>query len=123
RHQAPAAASWGQLGKLPVVGKGFGYVISSIGGELPGAFLGQQRARQLIVEVMTRLMGGIACNQRVANEIQITDSVENLVLDEFVVVAQAIGIQDTVFIKHDGVVKTTATGQAGRTQGLDLARK
>src|SRR5690606_39153016 len=60
---------------------------------------------------------------RATNEVQVADCVQDLVLDEFVVKAQAVGIKDAVFVHHNCVIETAAASQACGTQGFDLAGK
>src|SRR3546814_3936679 len=72
---------------------------------------------------MARLAGYVTCDQWLAYQVKVANGIEYLVLDELIFVAQAVGVQDTVFVHDDGVVETAATSQAGSTQGLDLAGK
>src|SRR3546814_1906713 len=72
---------------------------------------------------MTRFTGHIARHQRLAYKIKIANGVQYLVFHEFVVVAQPIGIEHAVFVHDDGVIQTTAPGQACRAQGFNLAGK
>src|SRR5690606_28899683 len=59
----------------------------------------------------------------VAQQVEVTDGIQHLVLDELVLVAQAVLIEDTVVIHHNGVVHTAALGQALGAQILDLVHK
>ncbi len=56
-----------------------------------------------------RAVGG---KQRLAHDVQVTDGVEDLVLDELVLVAQAIGVEHLEIVHHDRVVQTAPQAQA-----------
>jgi hypothetical protein len=65
--------------------------------------LRQQRAQQLIIHRVTGFMRHITGQQRMSDQIQIADRIENLVAHKFVLVAQAVGIQYPVFIQHNRI--------------------
>ena len=52
-----------------------------------------------------------ARNQRMADHVQVANRVQHLVLHEFVVVAQALGIEHAVVVDHDRVVHAAAQRQ------------
>src|SRR3546814_1408576 len=58
--------------------------------ELVRSGIVEYRAHELVIERMTGLVGGIRADHGVAQQIQIADSIENLVADQPVVVAQAV---------------------------------
>ena len=53
---------------------------------------------------MARLEALELADQAVAQQVEIADGVEDLVLDEFVLVTQAVLVEDTVVVQHDRVV-------------------
>ena len=63
------------------------------GDDLPGRPIGEQGADEPVVERVPRLERAVRRQQRVAGEHQVADGVEDLVLDELVVVAQAVGVE------------------------------
>ncbi len=62
-------------------------------------------------------------DQTGAQQVQITDGIENLVLHEFVLVTQAVFIEHTGFVHHDGVLNTAAERQIVRAEELDVAHE
>ena len=60
--------------------------------------------KQLVVQRMTRLVRGKRANDIMAAHEQVADGVQHFVLDELVVVAQAIGVEHLVVVHDDGVV-------------------
>src|SRR5262245_14187063 len=53
--------------------------------------LREQRASERVVERVAGLERGVLADQRVSEQVQVADRVQHLVLDELVVVAQALG--------------------------------
>src|SRR5690606_36702509 len=88
--------------------------------DLPVVLARTQRSREVVVQGMARLAGHIAGQKRLADQVQVADRVQDLVLDELVLVAQAVAVEYAVFVHDDGVVQAAAPGQPGRAQGLDL---
>ena len=68
----------------------------------------QQFAQQRVVERVAGFVGLEGADDGVAQQVQVADGVEHLVFDELVVVAQAVLVQDPVFVHHDGVVEGAA---------------
>ena len=62
-------------------------------------------------------------DQTVPQQIQVADSIQHLVLDELVIVAQTILIQDLVVIHHDRIVDTAPQSQVHGTQLLDVTHE
>ena len=58
--------------------------------------------------------------QRMAEQVEIADGVENLVFDEFVAVTQAVLVQYPEFVEDDGVFQTATQGKAVLAQIFDL---
>ena len=58
-----------------------------------------------------------------AEQVEIADRVEHLVLHELVVVTEPVGIQHAVLVHHDGVVETAAEREALGTHALDLVHE
>src|SRR5207253_3686240 len=63
------------------------------GHDLPRRSIAQQGAHEPVVERVTRLEGAVGGEQRMADEDEVADRVEDLVLDELVVIAQALAVQ------------------------------
>ncbi len=55
-----------------------------------------------------------------ADDVKVTDGIEQLVLDEFICVTQPFGIQDSILVHHDGVLETAAQRQSLITHELDV---
>ena len=91
------------------------------GGEFPGAAIGHEGAQELVVERMAGFVGHVAREQRVTGQVQVADGIQDLVPYEFVGESQAFGIEDAVFVEHDGVVEAAALGEAEFAQRLEAA--
>jgi hypothetical protein len=76
--------------------------------------------QQQVVEVMPGLAGFYLAQDAVAAGIEITDQVEDLVVDQFLAVAQSLGIDNVIHADHHCIVKRPSLGQAGLLDGLDL---
>ena len=61
---------------------------------------------------MTRLESAILANEAVAKEIQVTNRIEHLVLNELVIVSEASIVKDLVIINDNRVIHATATCKA-----------
>ena len=61
---------------------------------------------------MARAEGGVTGNQGLAQQVQVAHGIENFVFHKFIVVAQAIAVQDFVVVHHDGIVKAATQRQA-----------
>src|SRR4051812_22128394 len=53
-------------------------------------------------------------------QIDVADRVQYLVLDELVVVSQALAIQYARLVQHDRILQTAAECEAGRAHRLDI---
>src|SRR5690606_33000187 len=62
-------------------------------------------------------------DKAVAQQVEVANGIENLVLDEFVLVAEAVFVEHAKFVNHDGVVHAAAERQVVRTQELDVAHE
>ena len=58
----------------------------------------------IVIEGMAGLIGFELTDKAVAQQVEVANGIENLVLDEFVFVAQAIFIQHAVLVNDNGVV-------------------
>jgi len=72
---------------------------------------------------VARAKRAVGREQGLAHKVQISHGVENLVLDEFVVVAQATRIENLVVIHHDGIVQAAAQRQTTRAHCFHVARE
>ena len=61
--------------------------------------------------------------ERLAQQIQVADRVEQLVPDEFIGEAQALGVQYAVLVEHHGIVESAAERKAVVAQVLDLVHE
>src|SRR5690606_31908934 len=93
------------------------------GHHFPGFRVGQQGLEGGVVEGVPRLVCNKLANQGVAQLIQVADGVEDLVLDELVLVAQPLFIEDLLLVHHDGDVEAAATSQTDGAQVIDLVHK
>src|SRR3982751_3324717 len=90
------------------------------GHDLPRRAIAQEGAHEPVVERVTRLEGAIGGEQRMADEDEVADRVEDLVLDELVVVAQALAVQHLELVDDDGVVEAAAERETARAHHLDV---
>src|SRR6202030_2721650 len=58
--------------------------------------------------------------ERMAEQINVADRVQHLVLDEFVVVTQTFAIQHARLVQHDRVLQTAAQRETGGAHRLDV---
>ena len=65
-------------------------------------------------------MGTEATDQGVTQKIEISDRVENLVLDELVTVAKAVIVNHPEVIHDDGVIQTAAARESSFLQRLHI---
>ena len=61
---------------------------------------------------MTRLESAILANEAVAKEIQVTNRIEHLVLNELVIVSEATIVKNLVVVDDNRVIHATAACQA-----------
>src|SRR5690606_21290857 len=85
-----------------------------------GIGLGQQGTQQLVVEGMTGLEAAELAYQALAQQVEVTDGIEDLVLDEFVLVTQAVFVQYAILVHHNGIVHTATQSQVLRAQVFDI---
>src|SRR5262249_29546461 len=88
---------------------------------LPGRSIGEQRAQQLVVERVAGFVAGELPDQAVPEQVEVPDRIEDLVLDELVLVAQPVLVQDAEVIEHDRVVEAAAERQVAGAHGLEVA--
>src|SRR5262249_41239286 len=62
----------------------------------PGLLVREQFAQQLVVQLVARLVAVERADQAVTEQVQIADRVQDLVLDELVLVTQAVLVQHAV---------------------------
>ena len=74
------------------------------------------------VKGMTRLRGFHVADDRMPEERQVADPVEDLVAHELVLEAQLV-VEDPGLTDHDGVVEASPEGQAAPSQHLDLPQE
>lgn len=91
--------------------------------DLVRALIGEQRAQQLVVEAVARLVRGIRREQRMPDHVQVADRIEHLVAHELVVVAQRVVVEDAVLVEHDRVVHARAARETHLAQHLGLVRE
>ena len=72
---------------------------------------------------MARAERAVGGQQRLANEVQVAHGIQDLVLDELIVVAQAVAVEHLVVVHDDGVVQPTAQGQTVGAHHLHVAGK
>ncbi|KPX63191.1 Uncharacterized protein ALO39_05539 [Pseudomonas syringae pv. lapsa] len=89
----------------------------------PSVFLLDQRAQQTVVQCMPRFETPELTNQAVAQQVEVTDGVEDFVFDEFVLVPQAVFVQYTVLVDHDGVFHAAAECEVVLAQVLDITHE
>ena len=58
-----------------------------------------------------------------AGEIEIADGIKNFVADEFIIITQAVFIENLVAADDDGVIKRAAKGKAVGAKVIDLMEK
>ena len=63
-------------------------------------------------------MGTETADQGVAQKIEISDRVKNLMLDELVTVAKAVIVNHPEVIHDDGIIQTAAAGESSFLQRL-----
>ncbi len=69
---------------------------------------------------MARLVAVECPDQAVAEQIQIADRVQDLVLDEFVGIAKSILVEDAVVVDDDGIVEAPTQREALLAHRLDI---
>src|SRR6185295_13853823 len=74
----------------------------------PRGGIGNQLAQQLVVELVTGLVAAELADEAVAEKIEVTDRIEDLVLHELVLVAQAVFVEHAEVVEHDRVVEVAA---------------
>src|SRR5690554_8053232 len=69
---------------------------------------------------MTGLEAAELAYQALAQQVEVTDGIEDLVLDEFVLVAQAVFVKYAILVHHNGIVHTATQSQGLRAQVFDI---
>ena len=103
--------------RLREAGGGLALILE--GDHLPGITLGQQLAQQEVVHGVARAESAVRSQQGLANEVQVAHGVQDLVLHELVVVAQAVLVQHAVIVEAFGPREQ----RGGRFEGGDLGVK
>src|SRR4029079_310686 len=98
--------------------RGLGFVLE--GDDLPRRAIGEQRADESVVERVPGLERAIRGEQRMPGEHEIADRVEDLVLDELVVVAEAVAVENLELVDDDRVVEAAAERETARAHHLDV---
>ena len=75
---------------------------------LPGVVIREQSAQKLIVHGMSRPAGPDGTDNRATGKIQVANAIQNLVTDEFVVVAQAFFVEHLVAADDDCIIERAA---------------
>src|SRR5690349_24311107 len=68
-------------------------------------------------------MSGELADEAVTEKIEIADRIEDLVLHEFVFVAQAVLVEHAKIIEHDRVVEVAAEREIARAHRLEIAHE
>src|SRR5678815_2846636 len=89
----------------------------------PGLAVGEQLAQQFIVQLVPGFVAEERTNQAVTEQIQVADRVEDLVLDELVLVTQAVFVEHAVIVEDDRVVHRTAQREILFAQHFDVAHE
>src|SRR4029450_2858631 len=69
---------------------------------------------------MPRLERGVTSDQWMAQQIQVADRVEHLLLGELLVVAQAFAVQNARFVEHDRVLQAASQREPRGSHRLDI---
>ena len=77
----------------------------------PVDFWTQKTDQELVVEAVTRLVRNVMRQKRMTKHVEVAHCVQNLVLDELVVLAQAARIENAELVHHDGVLERTALSE------------
>src|SRR5690606_16445194 len=82
----------------------------------PGIVLVEQGAQHDVVVAMAGADAADAADDRPAGEIKVTDAVQHLVPDEFVLEAQPVLVEDPAVADHHRVLERAAAGEPGGAQ-------
>ena len=69
---------------------------------------------------MTRLVRNVMRQKRMTKHVEVAHCVQNLVLDELVVLAQAARIENAELVHHDGVLERTALSEPHAAKHLHV---
>ena len=72
---------------------------------------------------MPGLVAAELADEAVPEQVQVADRIEDLVLHELVLVAQAVLVEHAEVIQHDGVVEVAAEGEVARAHRLKVAHE
>src|SRR5687768_17970871 len=89
----------------------------------PGRRVRKHRTQQLVVQLVARLVAVERADEAVPEQVQVADRIEDLVLDELVLVAQAVLVEDPIVVEHDRVVHRAAQREVALAQHLDVAHE
>src|SRR3546814_4461034 len=91
--------------------------------DFPSIFLLNQLAQQLVVQRVAGLEALELTNQAIAQQVEVADCIENLVLDEFVFITKTVLVQHAIGIDHDRVFNTAAECEVVLAQVLDVTHE
>jgi len=92
-----ACKDWSQIGNR-------GVLLFLEGHDFPAVPAGNQLAQQQVIERVTRFVPAELTDEGLAQQIQITDRIEDLVLDELILVAETVFVEYAVVADGDGIV-------------------
>src|SRR6476661_6247021 len=78
------------------------------------------RSRVRIVQRVSGLERSVLADQRAAEQVEITNRVQHLVLDELVVVTKAFGVEHARLVEDDRILQTAAQREPRRAHRLDV---
>ena len=82
-----------------------------------------EQAQQPVIQLVSGFNTAELADQTVAQQIEITNCIKNLVLDELIFVTQAIFIEHVQLVDHNCIVHTAAQGHVLGTEVLDVAHE
>ena len=82
--------------------------------------MAEQFAQQQVIQAVSGFVAGEGSDQAVPKQIKIANSVKNLVLHEFIGVAQTVLIQNAVAVDHDGIIHAATERQPALPKCLDV---
>ncbi|VAY89348.1 conserved hypothetical protein [mine drainage metagenome] len=91
--------------------------------DLVGRGIVEHRAQQRVVDGVAAAVGAVGANDGMADDVEIADGVEHLVLDELGVETQAFLVEDARLVHDDGVFHAAALGQAALAQRVHIAHE
>lgn len=89
----------------------------------PGRFFRKDFFQKGMMKGMTGFMGNDMPQQGKAQQRKITDTIQKLMTDKFILKTQPARVQHAIFIHDDGIVEGAALGQTKSFQLLDLVKE